>query len=815
MPRLLSFAELLLVLSFGICDSWAQSPARQAGYLYLSPVPNASYVSAQTRYVLLRLQNLAPSQVTNLAQDFVTVAGGSSGPHAGNARVATDGKTVIFTMGTDFAEHELVTVTLNPLVSPASAGKIQPYQYQFMITAPMPGSLPLSLGAPTTSEPESPPAEPKRFARSIAPPATGGAHPLATLLPNGISVPSDFPKVVINANTNPSPGYLFLENGLDGVPPYTMMLDNNGLPVWYRRGRMYDFKIQKNRMITWCLSDDKGFPAFDQNFKYLRTYLTTNGYSSDGHELKIQPDGSYYMIGYRLNPVDMSRYVKGGSTSAIVRETIVQGFTIAGELTFQWRSWDNYDIRDATNNTDFPHLNGLDIDEDGNILVSARHLSEVTKVNRDSGDIMWRLSGAHSSFHFIDDPLNGTSFQHNISALGNGHYMVFDNGNYHVPQVSRAVEYKLDLTKMTATMVWQFRDIPDKYTYWLGNAQRLPSGNTLINFVRPQYPKAIEVDTNGTKRFELSLVPGADAYRAFRFPWTGVVEEPYLILEPQVDNITLIFNKFGDHDVAYYRIYGDTSPEPTTVIAESTATLKPLSNLPNGLYYFRVTAVSSEGVESPFSNEESINVNILAPGQNMITNGDFSLGGAGWSFKASSPAQATWSLTNGIAHVYITSGGTTLSAIQLSQSGKPLVQANTYVLEFDAWSTQSRYIDVRLVQGSSPFAVYTHISPPYLTPNRTHYRYVLTMQQPTDFNASLVFNLGASTAGVYLDNVSLFSPPVGDLNLDGRVDELDLGILVKDWLKRQPGLPGDLNGDGRVDFSDFNRLGASWSAGSH
>jgi hypothetical protein len=811
--------------------------------LYLSPVPGAPYVSAQTRYILVRFLQVTPAAVTNLLTDFITVTGAQSGPHLGTARLASDGRTVMFVMRADFSVGELVTVSLNPMLNSATGG-VQAFQYEFSVDAPMSQSLrkaaesahtrfsrllkqapaegtwrswPLTLRADYSNGfGSSGLVEDIAKAQALRLGPNGksrrkGPVPQAIVMRNGVSVPSDFPQVVITVNSNPSPGNLFLEYGLGGTHPYTMILDNSGLPVWYQRGRMFDFKIQKNGMITSCLSDDTGFPAFDQNFQYLKTYLATNGYLTDGHELKIMADGSYYLIGYQLNPV---AYLPGGFFNSIVRETAVQGFTPAGDLIFQWRAWDNYDIRDEPMYiTDFPHINGIDIDDDGNVLVSARHLSEITKINRDSGDIIWRLSGRHSSFTFVNDPYNGTSFQHNISALGNGHYMVFDNGDTHNPQFSRAVEYQLELTNMTATLAWEFRDTPDKYAYYLGSAQRLPTGNTLINFVRTQYPKAIEVDTNGMKHFELSLLPGSDAYRAFRFPWHGVLAAPYLVVEPQVENIALMFNKFGDTNVAFYKVYGGTSPEPTMLMAESTNTLQQLANLKNGVYYFRVTSVSRDGVESPFSNEESVNVNLSPPGMNMVQNGSFSHGTTNWTLAVSGAASATWAIEEAGSHFVISSGGTTPASIQLVQSNLTLIQSYQYVLEFDAWSDSTRYLEVELAQGVTPLAVYTQINPPFLTPNKTHYRYVFTMQQPTDFAAKLVFSLGASTTAVYLENIVLYNAPLGDLNLDGRVDFLDLSILVGGWLKQQAGLPGDLNKDGKVDFNDFSIFGQNWGLG--
>ena len=485
MKRLLMLVLLMEAVLMGRGTAQAQSEAREAGYLYLSPVPQAPFVSAQTRYVLVRFEDVTPSDVTNLTTDFITVTGTNSGPHTGVAHVASDGRTVIFEMSTDFSLNELVTVTLNPELSPTATGKVEAYEYQFAITSPVPGFLPPGmLGAGYAIPLSNFPAEDDTPEESGPVPQPAGGYTKASteIMPNGVSVPSDFPQVVITVNNNPSPGYLFLDSGYPGdAPPYTMILDNNGLPIWYRRGRVWDFKIQKNGFVTWCFGDG-GSLCFDQNFNYVQSYHTVNGYTANFHELEVLEDGTCLMLGARASTVDMSQYIPDAGTVSVI-DWAIQEFTPAGELIFQWRAWDHYDIRD-NENYDFPHMNALDVDEDGHILVSSRYVSEVTKINRDSGDIIWRLGGAKSSFAFVNDQLNGFDFQHDINALGHGQYTVFDNGNAFSHLVSRAVEYQLDLTNMTATLVWEFRDTPDKWTHWMGNAQRLPNGNTLINFGR-------------------------------------------------------------------------------------------------------------------------------------------------------------------------------------------------------------------------------------------------------------------------------------------------------------------------------------------
>ena len=78
----------------------------------------------------------------------------------------------------------------------------------------------------------------------------------------------------------------------------------------------------------------------------VASYWAVNGYGVDEHELQVLADGTYFLIGLASQTVDMSRYITGGNTAASVTEQVIQGFTPAGELIFQWRAWDHLDILD-------------------------------------------------------------------------------------------------------------------------------------------------------------------------------------------------------------------------------------------------------------------------------------------------------------------------------------------------------------------------------------------------------------------------------------------------------------------------------------
>jgi hypothetical protein len=511
------------------------------------------------------------------------------------------------------------------------------------------------------------------------------------IMPNGVSVPSDFPHINITVNSNPDPGYIFIDNRGGGGKPYNIIFDNTGSPIWYQKmpDERRDMKVQRNGILTmFARTGGDRFVGLNTNYVEVASYWALNGHSTDEHELVVQPDGGYLLIGLRHNTVDMSKYVGGGNPTASVGETVIQEFTAAGELIFQWRAWDHYDIRDlrldnpTAGSMRFPHMNALEIDTDGHILVSCRHLSEVTKINRNTGEIIWRLSGAHSDFTFVNDSLNGFENQHAIRVSGTNRYTLFDNGDLHNPPVSRAVEYELDLTNRTATVVWQYPGTPTTslYSHYMANAQRLPNGNTLINWAVGHLPKLTEIRPNGAKAFEMNWVAGYEAYRVWRCAWQGNALKPNLLIESYPDKLILLFNKFGDPTVGYYRIYGGTSPNPVQVLATSPVTMATLKNLENNRqYYFRVTAVSTNGVESPFSDEQSVLVNLTRPGQNMVPNPSFVLGQTSWLWTVSGTASATWNIVNGASYVDVVSPGSALSDIQLRQAGLKLIQGQEYV----------------------------------------------------------------------------------------------------------------------------------------
>jgi len=364
----------------------------------------------------------------------------------------------------------------------------------------------------------------------------------------------------------------------------------------------------------------------------------------------------------------------------------------------------------------------------------------------------------NNEFKFDRDPLNGFRGQHDIRALGNNRYTLFDNGTGHSPPASRALEYAINTDHMTATLAWEFRnEMGSGFVRNMGNAQRLSNGNTHVNWsYGNNYPIATEVTPEGEKVFEMWVERSSRSYRTFRHPWEGECQVPYLLLEPHADHLTLIFNKFGDNNVDYYNIYGGTSPNPTILIGSSSSTLKNITDIQNGVhYYYRVTAVDKNGTESGYSNEEDLIFRDPDPGSNLILNGDFSGALDSWIFVVDSTAVAEVQVGDSVCRIELQDGGIGFDNVQLKQQFIPLIHGEEYVFEFDAWSDTTRFIEIIIGKAEQPYTYYNYIGFTALESGSKRYSYSFEMTELTDLNACVLINAGNTSETIYLDNISL------------------------------------------------------------
>lgn len=461
---------------------------------YLSPKPGSLYNMRQTTIIIGFTDVLTMNYINSAS---ITVTGSSSGNHTGRI-IPVEGYTrLIFKPDVQFAYNENVLVTgLNGQLN----FSFQTEQYK----------------------PE-------------------GIHHEEDNLMNllkrenvylGPRNGDDLPQLTIHQYGTTAEGYLFFSNFQQNIThdSYLMALHNNGTSFFSRllTARAYDFKKQPNNMYTYYEEMCHFYLGLDQNFNVVDSFFCGNGYTTDLHELQLTEDGGAWLMSYDVQTINMSQIIPGGAASCSVTGLIVQKIDANKNVVFQWRSWDHIPITDATHEDllstaiDYIHGNAIETLSDNNILISSRHIDEITKISANTGDIIWRLGGKHNMFTFTNDTM-GFSHQHCIRYLGNDHYILFDNGNFHSPPFSRAVEYKLNESDMTATKVWEYRNAPDIFSFAMGSVERLSNGNTLIGWGSAATTIS-EVNSEGELLYQLSLPAGQMSYRAYRYdlqPVTG------------------------------------------------------------------------------------------------------------------------------------------------------------------------------------------------------------------------------------------------------------------------------------------------------
>ncbi len=466
---------------------------------YTDPMPEANYVSTENDIVIGfdKQINLNETEIVN----SISVTGSKSLQHEGNVTICEGKKKFIFKPSVPFKEREKITVKLRGKLLRLLNVESKEYSYWF-----------------NTSSRE---VSTNQYKSTIS-----NSNPGTNFTENNRVL--DPPLLTITVSNNPAEGYLFLAPFSSSS--YLIITDNNGNIFWFSSPTWWcgDFKKQPNGHLTYWDGNVAKHFEMDENYNIVDTFYCGNGYVADIHELRVLNGRHAFLMAYDTQTVDMSHIVQGGNPNASVIGLIIQEIDENNNVVFQWRSWDHIPITDALHENltaaviDYVHGNAIEIDNDSNILLSSRHLDEITKINHITGDIIWRLGGLQNQFTFVNDTL-GFNYQHAVRRISNGNITIFDNGNWHNPHFSRAVEYSIDEINKTATLVWEYRHNPNIFSGFMGYVQRLDNGNTLISWGGTN-PAVTEVTPEGTVVFEASYPAGVYTYRAYKFDWNNPVE---------------------------------------------------------------------------------------------------------------------------------------------------------------------------------------------------------------------------------------------------------------------------------------------------
>jgi hypothetical protein len=299
-------------------------------------------------------------------------------------------------------------------------------------------------------------------------------------------VPGDLPSYTA-AGSDPLPGFVVFAAGKYGI-----VIDNTGRVVWYRRfpeGPGLNFMAQPNgryvaRPVTPDPADAEPWLELDALGNLTRALDCGSGLTARFHDMIAAPDGSYWLLCDETRALDLSAI--GGVAQAQVTGTGVQHRAADGTMLFRWTPFDHFAITDVDpaertgRFVNWTHGNALDVDTDGNIIVSFRNLNEITKINAVTGDVMWRLGGRRNQFAFRGTTMPAFSHQHGARVYGSAALVLLDNTGD--PDASRAERYALDERTRTAQLVRSYGPGASVVTLIGGSVQDLPQGRTLVSF---------------------------------------------------------------------------------------------------------------------------------------------------------------------------------------------------------------------------------------------------------------------------------------------------------------------------------------------
>ncbi len=485
---------------------------RAAGIVHQYPLTGSREVPPGTD---IGIRAIGAYDAARLAKQTFTAVGSRSGVHPLTVHLSRDRTMAIFHAATPFAYGEEVRFAMRAMLSATPAN---------------PNGMTITDTVHFNTMVHPAPPIPSRLIRDV-PQLPGNVD-------SSIIQSDSLPAMTVTVNDSATPGTIYFDNfgyleGYGGLPNacFNLVTDQNGAIDWDQElpgASSRDFKPQPNGMFTFLNANSNVFYGMDSSWNVVDTFIALN-YGTDQHELRVFPDGSYALFGISISFVDLSQLVPNGADSAEVLGDVIQIFDPDKNLVFQWRGIDHYDVIDSKYQDltsyaiDFEHANSLDFDSSGNILISNRHLCEISCINGMTGDFIWRLGGAHNQFKLVGDSI-WFSMQHDARWIPNGDMTLFDNAIYDTVtggngtwiQHSRALEYALDTTAMTATLVWQYHHTPETFSNAMGSVERLPNGNTFIGWGDDTAVSMTEVRPDNTTAFEMVMHNQNVSYRAYK-----------------------------------------------------------------------------------------------------------------------------------------------------------------------------------------------------------------------------------------------------------------------------------------------------------
>lgn len=445
-------------------------------------------------------------------RDFgsISVNGSSSGSHGGRVMSDSDGRGGSFVPDKPFTPGERVTVSTHLNIVGSGNGT-----FHFRVATPA-GHIPFRPFRPSG-----------RVSGDVY-----HFHSYPQINPIAVKVNRQ--------SSRTAHGYIFVTPWYGPVQNGVMILDSEGKLVWFKAVPRYnmasDFReqtYQGKSVLTWWqgyfgAGVGSGEDVInDTSYNQIGTVQAGNGLTADLHDFEITPQNTALVVSEE--PVVWNASSIHQSTHAVIFNSVVQEIDIpTGLVLFQWDSLDHIPLNASY--THFPrpghpfdwfHLNSVQQDRDGNLIISARSTSAIYKVDHRSGHVIWTLGGKHSNFKFGSGA--SPAFQHDaiVRSSNDGEMTIFDNGAglFNAHKQSRALYLRLSVGSKTATEIGELDHSPSLLSQFGGSVQELTGGDSFVGWGAEPYFS--EFNSHSQEIFDARFKDTNASYRAYRFRFNG------------------------------------------------------------------------------------------------------------------------------------------------------------------------------------------------------------------------------------------------------------------------------------------------------
>ncbi|WP_339154101.1 arylsulfotransferase family protein [Actinomadura luteofluorescens] len=347
-----------------------------------------------------------------------------------------------------------------------------------------------------------------------------------------------------------APGHLFMSPQSimePGAPHGLQITDDRGRVVWYfplpEGEYATNLRVQRYQgrpVLTWwqgeATSTGVGMGTCyvaDTSYRVIASVRLGGDRPADLHEFLLTDRGTALVVGYQNRPWDLTPV--GGSPDGTAIDSVVEEIDVAtGEVLLHWSGLEHIPLGESDlpvalagdGPWDHLHVNAVGVDDDGDLVITARSSQAVYKVDRRTGEVRWKLGSGASTFALgVGVRFN---WPHDAQPVGGNIHRIFDNGANigMLGYESRVVWIRVDPGNGVATHVRQITHPEHLSCPVEGGAYGLPNGNTLVGWGAAG--RISEFSPEGDLLFDAEMPEGPlwSTYRVYRHEWHGRPDAP-------------------------------------------------------------------------------------------------------------------------------------------------------------------------------------------------------------------------------------------------------------------------------------------------